>query len=221
MRVGFFRNREEEFNVKLDLYLRHVDSIVPNFKNAMNAYLTSELEYFDWYVKRLVYIENEADQVLKAINHHIYAYMLYPDLQKDISRLLNTLDDIVDTTKQVVLQMSIEKPIIYDFLQKRFSDLTEASCNSIIHVGGAVNSFFYKSQLLDDHINKIFFYENEADRLEGIIKRNVFQAESINALSKKQHLSHFAEKVALPSDKAYRIAKDLLIYNINKENYKD
>ncbi len=214
-------NRKKQFNDQVKAYLDLVREAVHYFREGMDAYLEGDLERYEAIWERLSSIEKSADELLREINHHIYSYMLYPSMQKDISRLLNTLDDIVDTTKQVILQMSIEKPQIPGFLSQSFRDLTASATHSVDQVTAGTESFFRNTHLVEDHVNKVFFYEREADRIEKKIKATAHSDNRIDNLAHKQHLCHFAEKVALPSDKANRVAKELLIYTQNKDRFPD
>lgn len=217
----FLRNPKNELGRKIVAYLECVKEAVPQFKGGLEAYLRTELAGFENCCNELSRIEKNADDLLGSINFHIYTYMLYPNTQKDICKLLNTLDDIVDTTKQVIIQVSIERPEIPDFLKRCFAELTGVSCRTVDEVVTGTGCFFRNTVLAEVHVNKVAFYENEADKMEETIKLKVHRSGVVVDLSHKNHLCYFAEKIALPSDKAYRVAKDLLIYTINKDSYVD
>ncbi len=214
-------NHKNELGNKIEAYLKQVQEAVPHFSGGLEAYLRVDQAGFECCCAELSCIEKDADDLLRSINHHIYTYMLYPDMQKDISKLLNTLDDIVDTMKQVMIQVSIEKPNIPDYLKMCFAELAGLSCRAVSEVAAGTDCFFRNTVLVEDHVNKVAFYENEADKKEKTIKLKVHSSSSVASLSHKSHLCHFVDKIALPSDKAYRIAKDLLIYTINKDRYID
>lgn len=215
----FRSNQKNKLIDKIELYMQHVRAVVPFFSKSMRAYLHADQADFEHCSAELKRIEKDADKLLITINHQLYTYMLYPNIQKDISKLLNTLDDVIDTTKQVIIQLSIEKPDIPEFLKRCFAELTEASGRAVYEAAAATGCFFLDAVLVEDHVNKVAFYENEADKMEKMIKLKSHSTGSIESLSHRSHLCYFAEKMALPSDKAHRVAKDLLIYTINRDVY--
>lgn len=211
--------RKTEFSTKMEAYLQYIREAMPQFEGGLDAYLRADQIYFDHCLSQLNRIEKDADELLRSISSHIYTQMLYPSMQKDICKLLNTLDDIVDTTKQVMIQVDIENPVIPDFLKMNFLELVRLSCRAVNEVSAGTGCFFRNSVLVEDHVNKVMFYEKEADKMEQAIKIKTHGSGSIPGLSQRNHLCHFAEKIAMPSDKAYRVAKDLIIYTINKESH--
>ncbi len=222
MLFGKLFYHKNELGKKIEAYLQYVQAAVPHLVGGLEAYLKADHASFEHYCAELSRIEKNADDMLKSINYHIYTYMLYPNMQEDISKLLNITDDIVDTMKQVMIQVSIEKPEIPGFLKRYFAELTELSGMAVNEVAAGTGCFFRNSVLVEDHVNKVVFYEKEADRIEKIIKLKTYNhSSSISSLSHKNHICYFAEKIVLPSDKAYRVAKDLLIYSIKKDSYDD
>ena len=217
----WFGSQKSRMGEQINRYLQYLVEASRSFKAGIAAYLCGDEDGFNRCIGELIRIEKEADILLKMINNHIYTHMLYPNIQKDICKLLNILDDIIDAAKQVTIQISIEKPEIPGPMKRAFSRLTENTCMAVQEVASATACFFSNAALVEDHVNKVIRYENEADKLEQLIKRKAHSFDSIETLSHKDHLCYFAGKITMPSDKAYRVAKELLIYSMNKDSYAD
>ena len=81
-------------------------------KNSIEEYLVSNDELFSLSVKKIRTVEHEADEILKKVKHDLYAYLLIPDTRSDVDRLLNGLDDFIDAAKQLLVLLSIERPLL-------------------------------------------------------------------------------------------------------------
>jgi len=69
---------------------------------------------------------------------------------------------------------------------------------------------------VNDYVNKVHFYEHEADDVEETLKRKAFDSNEITRLSRKVHMRYFAEKIALVSDIAEAVAERLSVYTIKR-----
>ncbi len=207
----FFRSRARDIEEKIEEYLCCISKAGLIFNEGIRDYFRDKHGRLEERRQEISQLEREADELLKKIKHDLYAHMLIPESRGDVFELLDDLDDIVDTTKQVLLQLSIETPAIPPFLREDFLDMTGASINAVDELVRGVRAFFMETQMVADYVNKVFFFEKEADRLEEISKRRIFSSEETR-LSCKMHIRHFIEKIALLSDKSEEIAKNLLIY---------
>jgi len=130
---------------------------------------------------------------------------------------LETLDDIVDICEKVLEQFSIETPQIPDFLKSDFIELAELSSKTVDEVVKAARAFFKEIALVSNYVNKVHFYEHEADAVEEHLKRSAFKSDEIKLFSHKVHLRYFAEKIAGVSDVAESVAERLSIYAIKRQ----
>jgi uncharacterized protein len=208
----FFQSRGREIEDQIEAYLCCVSRACLIFSEGVRDYFRDNRGRLEERRQEISQVEREADDLLKKIKHVLCAYMLIPESRGDVLELLDDLDDIVDTTKQVLLQLSIETPAIPGLLKDDFLDMTQASLHSVDELVRGVRAFFLETRMVPDYVNKVYFYEKEADRLEELMKRKVFSSDEITRLSCKMHIRHFIEKIALLSDKSEEIAKNLLIY---------
>ena len=75
---------------------------------------------------------------------------------------------------------------------------------------------YEKNIIVNDFINKVYFYEHEADKLEDQIKRKAFKTSEIRDLSRRVHIRHFAERISMLSDDAEAVCERLSIYSIKR-----
>ena len=212
-----FPDRSKELEEQIDLYLDYVSKSALLFNEGVKDFFRAAPDEFD--SRRLIVagIEREADECLKKVKYNLYAFMLLPDSRGDVYKLLDTMDDLVDTAKQILLQLSIEKPDIPVFLRESFIMLGENSSEAVDALVGGVRAFFRNTKSVEDYVSKVYFYEKEADKLEESIKRTAFSCKEISELSHKVQIRYFVEKIALLSDKAEDVAKNLLIYNVKRK----
>lgn len=213
----FFRSRASDIEEAIEDYLCSVTKAGLIFNEGIRDYFREKRGRLEDRRQEISLVEREADELLKKIKHDLYAYMLIPESRGDVFELLDDMDDIVDTEKQVLLQLSIENPQIPEFIKEDFLDMTQASISAVEELVRGVRAFFLETRMVADYTNKVLFFEKEADRLEETSKRKVFSSEEITRLSCKIHIRHFIEKIALLSDKSEEIAKNLLIYTAKRD----
>ncbi len=208
--------KTKELISEIDLFWDTISKSVLVFDQCINNYIDKKEERFEINLKEINRLENEADSLRKEIKYKLYTQMLIPEARGDVLGLLETSDNVIDSIKKVLLQFDIEKPEIPEFLEENFRDLTKFSFKAVDEMVMAARAFFREISIVNDHINKVKFYEHEADKVEVELKRKIFNSKSIDMLSKKVQLRYFAEKVVLISDEAESVADRLAVYVIKK-----
>jgi predicted phosphate transport protein (TIGR00153 family) len=212
-----FPDRSRELQEEIGIYLDCVSKSAQLFNDGVRNYFSGNNEGFESRRLEVSRIEREADECLKKVKYKLYAYMLLPDSRGDVFKLLDTMDDLVDAAKQVLLQLSVEKPEIPEFLRDSFTALGEASYRAVEQLVAGVRAFFSNTKTIEEFVSGVYMYEKEADRLEESIKRRVFSGKEIERLCHKVQIRYFVDKISLLSDKAEDVAKNLLIYNIKRK----
>ena len=113
-------------------------------------------------------------------------------------------------------QFSIETPEIPEFLKSDFIELAELSSKAVEEVVKAARAFFREIGMVSNYVNKVHFYEHEADDVEEHLKRTAFNSKEIESFSQKVHMRYFAEKIAAVSDVAESVAERLSVYAIKR-----
>jgi len=214
---NLFQSKTSKTEEEIEVYLDIVSKATMIFYEGVKDYLFNKLDSLEERCQEISNEEKEADLKLEAIKYNLYVYMLIPDSRSDVLELLNDLDDIVDTTKQVLLQMSIEKPQIPTEIVDDFKIMTKTSLKAVDELIKATRAYFKEIKLVGNYVNKVSFYEKEADKLEAEAKRQIFNSGIVTDLSHKIHLRYFVDKCALLSDKSEEIAKNLMVYTSKRE----
>ncbi len=212
-----FMNRTKQLEADIEEFLDKVTISGLILLESVKSYINQESERFENQYKKITKLESEADELRRNIKHKLYSNMLIPESRGDVLGLLETLDDVVDTAEKVIEQFSIEKPDIPEFLHKDFLSLAELSAKAVDELVKGARSFFKEINLVNDFVNKVHYYEHEADDVEEVLKRNVFESKEIKKFSRKVHLRYFAEKISLVSDVAESVAERLSVYAIKRK----
>jgi len=212
----FLNSKTKQLEADIDGYLDRVSTAGLIFCEGVKAYVNGRIEKFDNNYNSITALESEADRVRRDIKHKLYSYMLIPESRGDVLGLLETLDDVVDICEKVIEQFSIEKPEIPEFLKSDFVELASLSTKAVEEVVRATRAFFHEISLVSDSINKVHFYEHEADDVEELIKRKVFTSDQIPRFSHRVHLRYFVEKIAEVSDVAEQVGERLAVYAIKR-----
>ncbi len=214
--AGFFSNKSKQLEAELESFLNMVSDASLIFLEGVKAYVNKKEDRFEQYYRDITKLETKADNLRRNIKLKLYTYMLIPESRGDVLGLLETLDDVIDTTEKVLEQFSIEKPAIPEVLNEDFIELAELSSKTMEQLVKGVRAFFTELKMVNDYVNKVHFYEHEADKVEESLKRKAFKLNEIKTFSKKVHLRYFAEKIAMVSDIAESVAERLAVYAIKR-----
>ncbi len=212
----FFNSKSKQIEGDIDGYLDRVTTAGLIFLEGVKAYVNGKKDKFERNFKEISTLESDADNIRRDIKHKLYTYMLIPESRGDVLGILETLDDIVDTCEKVLEQFSIETPDIPEFLKSDFLELAELSSKAVEEVVKGARAFFREIGMVSEYVNKVHFYEHEADNVEEHLKRNAFNSKEIESFSQKVHMRYFAEKIALVSDVSESVAERLSVYAIKR-----
>lgn len=208
--------KSKELEIKINQYLDIVNKSVLVFKRDASRYIKKEFSEFEENLKEIQNLENDADDYQKDIKYKLYEYMLIPESRGDVLELLESIDNVVDLAKKVLIQMSIERPEIPDILENDFLELIEQSVKAVDTLVKSIRAYFEEIALVNNYVNKVHFYEHEADKVEERLKRKIFNLEEISDLSHRIHLRDFSERIALLSDEAETISENLSVATIKR-----
>lgn len=199
---------------QIDGFLDAISQGALIFKRAVKDYLDGENDKLEERIVTIGKLENKADDLRRKIENHLYSHSLIPEHRGDVLGLLESMDNVIDTTKKTLNQFSIETPDIPAELHKDYIELAEMAAMAAESVVLATRAFFRDVNAVKDHLHKVYFYEKEADKIANRLKHHVFQMDI--DLSRKIHLSYFVQHVDYPSDRAEEVADRLAIYAIKR-----
>lgn len=205
---NIFSNHAQELENNIDKYLEVVSNSNLVFERDSKNYIRKNFEEFENSLDEILKLENSADDFQKEIKYKLYKYMLIPEARGDVLTLLENLDNIVDHIKKLLVQLSIEKPLIPDNIIDDFDVLIEMVSKSVDQLIKCIRAYFTNIMMVNEFVNKVHFFEHEADKIEERIKRKIFNNENeLKSFSKKVHLRYFVEKIAQISDRAESISE--------------
>ena len=201
MQLPYSRTRALESQV--DAFLDTVQRGILAMHEAMRCYLEQDQEEFERGLGQVRDHESQADELSRDIEMTLYTYSLLPESRGDVLQLLEMIDSLVDQSKDLLGRLHSELPNIPEEFRPGFLRLTEMSAQAADFAIKAARSYFRKPDNVAHDVNKVDFYESEADRVALKLKRAVFQTDL--SLSEKLHLRYFVDSVESISD----IAEDV------------
>lgn len=200
----------------IERFLSLMDQGVLVFQEGVKSYLANNQVSFSDHLRTLSSLETDADIVKRKIENILYTRSLMPQLRGDIMRLLEDLDNIIDMAKSNLYQFDVEVPFIPVELHPDFIKLTEVSVAAVETVIPAARAYFRDPDSIKETIHRVYFYENEVDKIALSLKRKVFQEMTNLKLSEKFHLRYFTLHIENLSDAAEKVADLLSIMAIKR-----
>jgi predicted phosphate transport protein (TIGR00153 family) len=207
---GKTRRLESQVDQFLDLIIKGTLAM----REAIRAYLSGDDEDFQSLLTMVSDSERRADELRKSAETMLYTYSLIPESRADILALLENLDNVIDRAKQIVQEFDVQQPDVEVGYLDLYVQVTEKSVKAVEHVVDAARAFFHNDGRLRDCINKVTFYEKEADRAGLRLKKQIFQSDA--DLARKHHLRYFADALESLSDIAEQVSDQLAIASIKR-----
>lgn len=206
-----------ELNMKIENFLDIISNSLILFEKEMETYLNDDLETYEATLNRICVLESEADELENEIKVTLYKYMLLPDARADVLSLIKSLDNIIDGIEETTKDFHMQRPKFPKTLHHDILLLTHNAIQSAEYLLRSVRAFFNEVHLVNAEINKVKFYEHEADILEDKIINNIFNGDIVDDLAEKLQLKIFVNKIADVSDEAENISEKLTIFTIKRE----
>lgn len=209
MPILFKKSKELETNI--DDYLDYVIRGGLLFKEGIRYFLKEEAETFQDYINQLDSMESDADKLRREIENKLYEYTLIPEQRGDVLGIIENTDEVINVTAESLMQFSVEQPIFPEEYHDQIRDLVEVSVSASDALVAAIRAYFRDVKSVRDSINKVLFYEKEADKIADKIKRAIFQSEEIPDIGSKMHIRDFIVKIEGISDTAEVVCDRLSI----------
>jgi uncharacterized protein len=215
--MSLFFNQTTQLEGDIESLLDNISNSIMIFSEAIKNYLNDETEIFLKRMKDVKKLETDVDELRRQIRYKLYTKMLIPESRGDMLSMLETIDDVIDTTEEVLIQFEIQKPKFPKILNKDVIELVEASCKAADFTVLAARSYIKNNDMINDYINKTYFFEHEADKIENRIKRKLFSTnEIVSDLAEKMHISGFVELIAKLSDDGQDVCERLSVATIKR-----
>ena len=212
MRLPFSDTKALETQV--DEFLNLIVQGALAMNEAVVCYLDQKDDEFANWIEKVGALESQADEIRKHTETTLYTYALIPESRGDVLGLLENMDNVVDHAKRVLQCFDVERPEIPAAYREGFIKLSEATTNAVDNVVGAARAYFRDVNMVRDYINKVDFFESEADRAALILKKQIFRTGL--DLSRKTHLRYFIDQMESISDIAENVGERLAIAAIKR-----
>lgn len=213
--MAVFLKKTKKLEYQIDEFLDLVTNGALIFKQGIKYFLNNECDLFDEKLKEIDKCETLADNLRRSVETKLYMQTLIPEHRGDVLGLMESTDKVLNICAETLYQFSVERPEIPDDIQDYFTELTDASIQSVEAMVLAIRAYFKNVETVRDNINKVIFYEKESDKISDKIKRNIFQRENLE-LARKTHIRYFAYHIEKISDSAEDVCDRLAIAVIKR-----
>jgi predicted phosphate transport protein (TIGR00153 family) len=165
-------------------------------------------------VRELHSLEIDSNRLRRSIETHLYAEMLIPDFRADVLALLEDLNSLLGLVEDILLAVTVEHPVVDDTFRENFKLLTATAVKTMESAVLAARAFFRNIAAVRDHLNKVGYYEEEADQISTRLKQSLFDSDL--GLDRKLHLRYFVDKIDNLADEAEDTGDRLAIYSIKR-----
>lgn len=203
---------------QIDEFFTLIDQSSLVFLGGIRSYLKGDRDEFLRAMEKAGEMEREADDLRRKVQEALYRKSLLPEFRGDVLHLMEKMDDLIDIAKENLMQFDVENPFIPAEIHEAFLELAKTSINGVEAVVLSARNFFRDPRSVNDLLHRVYFYEQEADRLSNALKRKVYNELPGLNLSQKNHIRHFINQVEDLSDVSEGIADILAILAIKRIN---
>ena len=186
------------------------------FKEGVKYFLAGNQDEFEDRLQSIDSLESEADLLRREIENSLYKETLIPEERGDVLGIIENTDKMLNVSAETLINFSVEIPFIPDKYKNQIQDLCNASVAAIDELIAAIRAYFRDVNRVRDGVNKVMFYEKEADKIADRIKRAIFQSGEFENFSRKLHLRDFIEDIENISDTAEEVCDRLSIAAIKR-----
>jgi predicted phosphate transport protein (TIGR00153 family) len=207
--MSLFTPHTKKLIMRIDDFFDIVEEGLLIFREGIASYLRNDKVEFARHLKRIDDLESRADKLQKSIEDDMIIYSILPQHRSEVATLMEQIDDLIDTCKEILTQFDVEIPTIPRELNQDFTSLTQTVTNSCEELIPAARAFFKQPHTVRNQLNKVYFYEREGDNQSNRIKKHIFHNMNNLSLAEKSHLRYFTHHIERLSDRAESVA-DLL-----------
>lgn len=214
--MNIIKDRNKELEIEIEQYLNCLQKGVLTFYLGVKDYMANNTEQFESRIIEVSEHENDADDHLKNLKFILFRYNLVPDISADIMELMDAMDDLSDISKEVLLGLQVEKPVIDNELKEDFIMIAKNSKKAAETLIKAVRIYFTHFNSIEDYISKVYYYESEVDKLFHKLRVKLFANDIDRSTYDLFHQRYFAQEMALLSDIAEEMASKLSVFRFKR-----
>jgi len=207
--MALFTRTTKNLILKIDEFFDNIELGLLVFREAIKAYLEKDMAAFARHLQKVDALEGNADNLQMSIENEMITHSILPQHREEVSKLLEELDEIIDSIKRSLYELNIELPYIPSSLNKDLISLTETSANAGEELIPAARAYFKAPYTVREKLLKVYYFEKETDKIGHDTKKRVFQEIKDIDLAQKAHLRYIIHHIENISDQAQKAA-DLL-----------
>lgn len=207
--MSLFNNTNRELILRIDEFFDSIEIGTLIFREGIRAYVNGDNDAFEAHLKKIDELESKADRLQRAIENEMIVHSILPQQLSDIVKLLDVLDEIIDTAKISLNEFYIEIPAIPESLKNDFISVADVSANAAEELIPAARAFFREPHVVRDKLIKVYYFERETDKSSFNIKKKIFHDMPELNLAEKAHLRYILHHIESISDKS-QVAADML-----------
>ena len=207
--MAVFTGTTKKLILSIDEFFDNVELGILVFREGIKSYIYKNMVDFERHLQKVDTLESNADRLQRSIENEMITHSILPQHREEVARLLDELDEIIDSVKSSLNEIIIEMPDIPPVLNKSFISLAEASANAAEELIPAARAFFKAPYTVREKLLKVYYFESETDKISRDIKQQVFQDIKELDLAHKAHLRYIIHHIENISDLA-QIAADRL-----------
>jgi predicted phosphate transport protein (TIGR00153 family) len=204
--MAVFTRTTKNLIIRIDEFFDNIDLGLLVFREALKAYLNKDTEAFERHLKKVDALENSADRLQREIENEMITHSVLPQQREEVVKLIDVLDEIIDSVKSSLNEIDIERPDIPSSLNKELISLAETSANTAEELVPAARAYFRTPYKVREKLLRVYYYESETDNLANSIKKTIFRDMNNLDLAHKNQLRYMINHIENISDLAQKAA---------------
>jgi predicted phosphate transport protein (TIGR00153 family) len=207
--MALFKRATKELIIKIDEFFDNVELGLLVFRESIKSYINKDMEAFDRHLQKVDTLEGNADELQRSIENDMITHSILPQHREEVVKLIDEIDEIIDTVKKSLNEFITEMPEIPATLNKDLISLSEASACAAEELIPAARAYFITPYMVREKLLKVYYFESEADKIALRTKKRIFQEMNEIDLAHKAHLRYIIHHIEAISDMAQKAADQL------------
>jgi len=155
--MAVFTRTTKNLILKIDEFFDNVELGLLVFREGIKSYLENDMESFSRHLQKVDTLEGNADMLQMSIENEMITHSILPQHREEVVKLIEELDEIIDSAKRSLYEISIEMPKIPSSLNKDFISLTETSTNAAEELIPAARAYFKAPYTVREKLIKVYY----------------------------------------------------------------
>lgn len=207
--MAIFTRTTKILIIDIEQFFDNVELGLLVFREAIKSYLNKDMQAFVRHLQKVELLEGNADKLQRSIENNMITHSILPQHREEVTRLIDQLDEIIDSVKSSLNEIYTEMPEIPLSLNKDLISLAETSANAAEELIPAARAYFKAPYTVREKLLKVYYFESETDKISLSTKKHIFQDMNEIDLAHKAHLRYIIHHIESISDLAQKAA-DLL-----------